>query len=90
MKRIILGDNAEVLPTLPEKFARLIYIDPPFNTGKVQRRDRIRVTATDVRATEVGSAGGDTTSKRWRAARTRRFDDFEHFLMPRIEAAFGA
>lgn len=32
MKRIILGDNAEVLPTLEESFARAIYIDPPFNT----------------------------------------------------------
>lgn len=42
MKRIILGDNAEVLPTLPEKFARLIYIDPPFNTGKVQKQDTHR------------------------------------------------
>ena len=43
MKRLILGDNADVLPTLPEKFARVTYIDPPFNTGKVQKRARIKV-----------------------------------------------
>lgn len=39
MKQIILGDNYKVLPSLPKAFARLIYIDPPFNTGKMQRRD---------------------------------------------------
>jgi len=45
MKRIILGDCAAILPTLPGAFARLIYIDPPFNTGRVQRRARVEVTA---------------------------------------------
>jgi site-specific DNA-methyltransferase (adenine-specific) len=34
MGQIILGDNLDVLPTLPAASARLIYIDPPFNTGK--------------------------------------------------------
>jgi site-specific DNA-methyltransferase (adenine-specific) len=34
VKKIILGDNAKVLSELPDGFARLIYIDPPFNTGK--------------------------------------------------------
>jgi site-specific DNA-methyltransferase (adenine-specific) len=42
---IILGDNAEALPRLPEGFARLIYIDPPFNTGAAQSRRRIRAVA---------------------------------------------
>ena len=46
MKRIVLGENSRVLPTLPAGFARLCYIDPPFNTGKVQKRARMRVSAT--------------------------------------------
>ncbi len=90
VKRIIRGDNAAVLPTLPDGFARLAYIDPPFNTGKVQKRDRMRVTAAsdtsdgdrkgfggrryDVEKVDSGSYG-DT------------FEDFESFLVPRIEAA---
>ncbi len=89
MKRIILGDNATVLPTLPSSFARAIYIDPPFNTGKVQKRGRMRVTASaegtgvrsgfggrryDVEKVESGSYDDD-------------FDDFQSFLMPRIEAS---
>ncbi len=87
MNKIILGDNAAVLPTLPDRFARLIYIDPPFNTGKTQKRDRIRVSSTrssgdrggfggrrfDVEHVPSGSFGD-------------RFDDFEAFLLPRIEA----
>jgi site-specific DNA-methyltransferase (adenine-specific) len=73
MRKIIFGDNAAVLPTLPDKFARAIYIDPPFNTGKVQKRDRIRVVATDGEGVRGGFGG-------------RRYD-FETFLMPRIQSA---
>ncbi len=88
MKRIILGDSAEVLPRLPERFARLVYIDPPFNTGRTQKRDRIRATATD----GVGDRGG-FGGRRYDVEKVEsgsygdRFDDFERFLMPRIEAA---
>jgi site-specific DNA-methyltransferase (adenine-specific) len=88
MKQIILGDNAEVLTQLPEKFARLMYIDPPFNTGKAQKRDRIRVQATDG-AGERGGFGG----RRYDVERVESgaydddFEDFESFLMPRIALA---
>src|SRR3954469_18111645 len=34
----IEGDNAAVLPLLPDGAFDLIYIDPPFNTGREQRR----------------------------------------------------
>jgi site-specific DNA-methyltransferase (adenine-specific) len=88
MRKIILGDNAEVLPTLPEKFARLIYIDPPFNTGKVQKRDRIRVTATDGEGVRTGFGGRKyDVEKTESGSYEDAFDDFESFLMPRIGAA---
>jgi DNA modification methylase len=35
---VIEGDNLEVLPTLPDGAFDLIYIDPPFNTGRAQVR----------------------------------------------------
>jgi site-specific DNA-methyltransferase (adenine-specific) len=88
MKKIILGDNADVLPTLPEKFARLIYIDPPFNTGKVQKRDRMRVTPTEGEGDRGGFGG-----RRYEVEKVESgsydddFDDFEGFLIPRIEAS---
>lgn len=88
MKKIILGDNADVLPTLPEKFARLIYIDPPFNTGKVQKRDRILVTATDGEGDRGGFGGRRyDVEKVESGSYDDDFDDFEQFLMPRIEAS---
>lgn len=88
MKRIVLGDNAAVLPTLPEKFARLIYIDPPFNTGKVQKRDRIRATATDGPGDRGGFGGRRyDVEKIVSGSYADTFDDFEAFLMPRIELA---
>ena len=89
MKKIILGDSAEVLPTLPARFTRLVYVDPPFNTGKTQRRDRMRVMASEDSGERLGFGG-----RRYRVQRLASraygyrdaFDDFEGFLMPRIEA----
>jgi site-specific DNA-methyltransferase (adenine-specific) len=88
MKTIVLGENAEVLPTLPHAFARLIYVDPPFNTGKVQKRDRIRVRATEGPG-ERGGFGGRRydVEKVESGAYDDDFADFEGFLMPRIEAS---
>jgi hypothetical protein len=88
MKKIVFGDNADVLPTLPEKFARTIYIDPPFNTGKVQKRDRIRVTATDGEGDRGGFGGRRYDVEHVESGSyTDDFDNFEAFLMPRIEAS---
>jgi len=46
VKRIVHGDNLQVLGTLPREHARLIYIDPPFNTGRTQSRQRMQVRAS--------------------------------------------
>ena len=42
MNKIIYGDNLPILEELPSSSVQLIYIDPPFNTGKVQRRQSIK------------------------------------------------
>jgi site-specific DNA-methyltransferase (adenine-specific) len=88
MKKIILGDNAAVLPTLPDKFARVNYIDPPFNTGKIQKRDRMRVVATEGKGVRGGFGGRRyDVEKVPSGAYADDFEDFETFLMPRIELA---
>ncbi|MBI5498982.1 MAG: site-specific DNA-methyltransferase [Deltaproteobacteria bacterium] len=88
MRKIILGDNAEVLPTLPDAFARLIYVDPPFNTGKVQCRDRMKVRTVEVGGTRTGFGGRRFEVERVGSAQFGdRFDDFEAFLLPRMAAA---
>jgi site-specific DNA-methyltransferase (adenine-specific) len=35
---VIEGENLDVLPTLPDAAFDLVYIDPPFNTGRARRR----------------------------------------------------
>nr|WP_232331380.1 DNA methyltransferase [Agromyces laixinhei] len=40
--RIIHADNLAVLPTLPDGRFTLVYLDPPFNTGRAQARQSTR------------------------------------------------
>lgn len=88
LKQIIYGDNAAVLPRLPDKFARAIYIDPPFNTGKVQRRNRMRVVSTEGEGDRGGFGGRQyRVEKVGSGSYGDDFDDFEAFLMPRIETS---
>jgi site-specific DNA-methyltransferase (adenine-specific) len=86
MKKIILGENLEALATLPDAFAELVYIDPPFNTGRDQVRTRLRVEA-DPLATRRGF--GEKTYRVEEIGSSRYADDFDEyldFLMPRITA----
>jgi site-specific DNA-methyltransferase (adenine-specific) len=87
VRRIIEGDNLEVLRRLPERCARLVYIDPPFNTGKRQRRDRMRV-AVDGEGERMGFGGRRYRVERLiSAAYEDRIDGYVEFLLARIEAA---
>jgi site-specific DNA-methyltransferase (adenine-specific) len=86
-KKIILGDNAQVLPTLPRAFAELIYIDPPFNSGRTQRRKRLKVHA-DPSARRRGFGGrAYRVEKVGESSYADRFADYAGFLLPRIEAS---
>lgn len=85
--RIVLGDNLEVLRTIPNGSCRLIYIDPPFNTQKVQKRERITATR-DENGTRGGFAGERySITKLASPEYLDSFDDFIGFLRPRIEEA---
>ena len=42
MNRVIFADNLEATRGLEDGLAQLVYIDPPFNTGNRQERERIR------------------------------------------------
>ncbi|HKC27291.1 MAG TPA: site-specific DNA-methyltransferase [Jatrophihabitans sp.] len=53
---VVLGDCEKVLPSLPSATCQLIYIDPPFNTGKAQRRRTI-ATVRDEQGDRVGFQG---------------------------------
>jgi site-specific DNA-methyltransferase (adenine-specific) len=85
---ILLGESLELLRQFAEEAFRLIYIDPPFNTGKRQRR-RMLATLADERAGDRTGFGGRRYTTRLLAESSYRdvFDDYLGFLAPRLEQA---
>jgi site-specific DNA-methyltransferase (adenine-specific) len=90
MNKIIFGDNLEELNKIPDESIDLIYIDPPFNTGKSQKMDRIKT---------IRSKNGDRTGFQGNKYQTislgtkQYVDSFgdsyiENFLMPRMREAY--
>jgi len=89
MGRIILGENLEVLRGLPADSADLIYIDPPFNTGRRQERTRLRTVRDEAGGDRTGFGGRRyRTEERGRLAFADCFDDFLAFLEPRLREAY--
>jgi len=85
---IILGDNLAVLPEIAAESVDLIYVDPPFNTGRRQERVRLRTVADEVAGDRTGFQGRRYRSiPVGRQGFADRFDDFIAFLRPRIEEA---
>jgi site-specific DNA-methyltransferase (adenine-specific) len=82
--QVLLGDNLDVLPRFDDGSFQLVYADPPFNTGRRQRRLTL---ATEART------DGDRTGFGGRRYSTRvlgessfadRYDDYLGFLEPRL------
>lgn len=83
---IVLADNLAHLNTLEDGVARLVYIDPPFNTGRRQERRRLK-TVRDDSGDRTGFQGKRyRTEELGRSAYGDAFDDFLGFLEPRLEA----
>ncbi len=55
--RIILADNLEILRGLPADSVHLIYIDPPFNTGRTQARTALTVARDEEKGDRTGFGG---------------------------------
>ena len=84
---ILLGDNLPLLEAMPEASFDFIYIDPPFNTGKVQKHTRLK-TVRDADGDRVGFQGERYRSETLgQAAYADAFDDFLGFLEPRLQQA---
>jgi len=85
--RIYFGDNLPILQTLPSGSVDLIYIDPPFNTGKTQDRTQIRTVRSD-EGDRVGFKGNRyQTIKVGAKSFADMFDDYLAFLEPRLREA---
>lgn len=87
MNRVHFGDNLPILREMSDESVQLIYIDPPFNTGRVQQRTQIRT---------VRSSDGDRVGFQGQRYKTLvigqksfadSFDDYLAFLEPRLREA---
>ncbi len=85
--QILLGENLELLPRFADRSFQLVYIDPPFNTGRAQVRRTLSV---------VSDRDGERTGFQGRRYRTQllaqssyrdAFEDYLGFLAPRLEQA---
>jgi site-specific DNA-methyltransferase (adenine-specific) len=82
--RIVLGDNLDVLPTLADEAFQMIYIDPPFNTGKAQSRQTL-ATRVDSDGDRVGFGGRRYASRLLaESSYADTFADYLAFLEPRL------
>jgi DNA modification methylase len=85
--QILLGENLQLLPELADRSFQMVYIDPPFNTGRAQVRRTLSV---------VGDENGERGGFQGRRYRTRllaessygdAFEDYLGFLEPRLAHA---
>ena len=82
------GDNLPILSALPDASFDLVYIDPPFNTGKTQTRTRVRTVRDDEGGDRIGFQGQRyRTIEVGTASFADAFADFYDFLEPRLEQA---
>src|SRR5947209_10939631 len=84
---LVHGENLAVMERLPAGAFDLVYLDPPFNTGRTQRSRRLAVAA-DPDGDRHGFGG-----RRYRSrllselAYDDRYGDYLGFLAPRLERA---
>jgi site-specific DNA-methyltransferase (adenine-specific) len=98
LNRILHGDNLDALGRMESGSVALIYIDPPFNTGKRQTRLRMKTVQDEAGdrvgfggrryRTELMNRGGAGESGSTEGGYADRFDDFLGFLRPRLVEAY--
>lgn len=85
---IYAGDNLQVLRMLPPESVNLVYIDPPFNTGRTQARTQLK-TIQSVDGDRIGFKGNRyrTLSLGKQSYADTFGDSFLEFLEPRLVEA---
>jgi site-specific DNA-methyltransferase (adenine-specific) len=86
--QVHFGDNLAFLKGMSDASVDLVYIDPPFNTGKAQRKTRTKTTSSESGdrtgfggrrySTEIGSS----------TEYSDIFDDYLGFMEPRLREAY--
>ena len=85
---VIHGDNLEVVRRLPDASFQLIYLDPPFNTGRLQTRQSTKSVRSE-HGSRVGFHGLNYETVKGRVlGYNDEFVDYWAFLEPRLEEAW--
>jgi site-specific DNA-methyltransferase (adenine-specific) len=85
---VYFGDNLAVLKSIPDSSVQLIYIDPPFNTGREQQRSKVTTKRSD-EGNRIGFKGQRyETVKSTILSYDDQFANYWEFLEPRLEEAF--
>jgi site-specific DNA-methyltransferase (adenine-specific) len=83
-QRVVLGDCLRVMRSLPGDTFQLAYLDPPFNTGRRQKRRTLAVER-DEAGDRAGFAGRRYRTRLLQESSYRdSFDDYLAFLEPRL------
>jgi site-specific DNA-methyltransferase (adenine-specific) len=89
MSKIIFNDNLAELKKTQSSLIDLIYIDPPFNTGKVQKRVSLKTTQVDEGGDRIGFQGKQyATEVVGSTSYADSFEDYLGFLEPRLKEAY--
>lgn len=88
IQRVCFGDNLAYLQKMENESVDLIYIDPPFNTGKVQARTQLKTEQSE-NGRRVGFGGRHYEAiKIASRGYVDLFDDYLSFLEPRLVEAY--
>lgn len=88
LQRVYFGDNLPILRSMLSESVDLIYIDPPFNTGRTQARTQLR-TERHSDGERIGFQG-----QRYKSTIIGKksfydmFDDYLAFLEPRLQEGY--
>ena len=86
--QVIHSDNLVALKSIPDESVQLIYIDPPFNTGRTQTRGGHKTVRSET-GNRVGFKGQlYETIKSTVLSYDDTFSDYWQFLEPRLEEAW--
>ncbi|MGY6499746.1 MAG: DNA-methyltransferase [Acidimicrobiales bacterium] len=84
---VVQADAADLLPKLADETFQLIYIDPPFNTGKVQQRKTLK-TQRSTNGDRVGFQGRSyATTEVSRIGYLDVYEDYLEFIGPKLDEA---
>jgi site-specific DNA-methyltransferase (adenine-specific) len=84
---IVQGDNLELLRRLPDETFQVVYLDPPFNTGRRQERQSLKTVRAEGGARTGFGGASYATVKGILYGYDDAFEDYWEFLEPRLVEA---